>query len=308
MSISPKPICEGTSTQLNAKVGDNFEYQWFLEKKIIANTNAIYKTNQAGSYEVKAFRNACEMTDTTFSLKFQPIPNVLNLGTKKSICPGDFLTLTPQNQVVYQWSSGEIGNKIQIHTLGKYVVKATLAGCDRKDSVEISFYYPPTITLKERLFNCFDINAFYILDAGIGTNYQYLWQPNNDINPKLSVSSAGKYSLKITSKEGCASEKNIEVFDECKPYLYLPQTFTPNQDGHNDQLKITISDYTHFEMRIFNRTGELIFFSNDPQKSWDGNYLNVLCPEGTYSYQVKLEWDSATNPIYQKEGVFLLVR
>ena len=68
--------------------------------------------------------------------------------------------------------------------------------------------------------------------------------------------------------------------------LFVPNAFSPNEDGINDlfmPVGIFIKDYN---MQIYNRWGEKIFESNDIHQGWDGKYKNDYCPAGVYVYQI----------------------
>ena len=68
----------------------------------------------------------------------------------------------------------------------------------------------------------------------------------------------------------------------------VPNIFSPNGDGINDQLVITANcDLEYFDWKIFDRWGNTVFQSNSPNNSWDGNTLGNICLPGVYSYYIK---------------------
>lgn len=71
--------------------------------------------------------------------------------------------------------------------------------------------------------------------------------------------------------------------------LSIPNAFTPNGDGNNDQL--CLQGWTDcvkkFSISVFNRWGEVVFHSNDPAFCWDGVYKGLVLQEGEYLYSVK---------------------
>ncbi|MFM8433478.1 MAG: gliding motility-associated C-terminal domain-containing protein [Bacteroidota bacterium] len=71
--------------------------------------------------------------------------------------------------------------------------------------------------------------------------------------------------------------------------IYIPNAFTPNGDGINDRFGVKGEGILNFSMRIFDRWGEVIFESDDPTRTWDGNYLGRPVQQGTYVYQVTSE-------------------
>jgi gliding motility-associated-like protein len=73
---------------------------------------------------------------------------------------------------------------------------------------------------------------------------------------------------------------------ECEPmpYIYIPNSFTPNGDGLNDIFGPVLNSLVdELELKIFNRYGQLIFEG----VSWDGLYLSQFCPQGSYIYQLR---------------------
>ncbi|MES2800670.1 MAG: gliding motility-associated C-terminal domain-containing protein [Bacteroidota bacterium] len=74
--------------------------------------------------------------------------------------------------------------------------------------------------------------------------------------------------------------------------LVIPNVFTPNNDGANDEFSITSSNLTDYQLIILNRWGNLMFESNDPANSWDGTSDGKACPDGTYFYLLKAKMGS----------------
>jgi len=69
--------------------------------------------------------------------------------------------------------------------------------------------------------------------------------------------------------------------------VLLPNIFTPNGDGKNDFLSIKIGEVTEFSVVILNQANKVIFTSNDPNFSWDGQSLQgELSPAGSYVYYI----------------------
>ena len=91
--------------------------------------------------------------------------------------------------------------------------------------------------------------------------------------------------------------------------LYIPNVFTPGEDGFNDRFRILISGQDQFELWIHNRWGEKVFYSNDPSECWNGLVGNKgeKCPEGTYYYilNYRFEGERKTEKV---NGVVTLIR
>jgi len=76
--------------------------------------------------------------------------------------------------------------------------------------------------------------------------------------------------------------------------VYVPNSFTPDNDGLNDVFRAEGNDLRGFSMRIFNRWGEVIFETTDPEEPWRGdvNGGDHYAPTGVYVWQVQLDQES----------------
>jgi len=87
---------------------------------------------------------------------------------------------------------------------------------------------------------------------------------------------------------------------------YVPNSFTPNNDGYNDIFKARGSMISSFEITIFNRWGEQVYRSFDMDNGWDGTYGRNFSPDGIYFYTVKYR-DVKFKP-FLIEGTVTLIR
>ena len=124
-----------------------------------------------------------------------------------------------------------------------------------------------------------------------GTNLRYKWTPaagldRDDIkNPTASPSSDTRYSVTISSDEGCVLVDDI--FVKVLELPFIPNTFTPNGDGINDFWKIDYLDsYPAVNVNVYNRFGRKVFESIGYLKPWDGRLNGDMLPVGTYYYVI----------------------
>ncbi|MBO6517271.1 MAG: gliding motility-associated C-terminal domain-containing protein [Bacteroidia bacterium] len=91
------------------------------------------------------------------------------------------------------------------------------------------------------------------------------------------------------------------------PNVYVPTAFSPkNNDGLNDQfhpVSVAVKDY---QMKIFNRWGEIIFETDQQEEGWDGTYQQVDSPSGIYMYLIT--FSDFNDEVYQKAGTIQLMR
>jgi gliding motility-associated-like protein len=119
---------------------------------------------------------------------------------------------------------------------------------------------------------------------------------------------AGIYTIWLitTSADGCIDSTFRELSVEDVLTVYVPNSFTPNEDGINDDFGPVGHGFPGYEMSIFNRWGQEVFsFSGDDGK-WDGNDRSgKVLPSGVYVYQIRVFNSTSGKPI---RGTVTLVR
>ncbi|WP_141655460.1 T9SS type B sorting domain-containing protein [Roseivirga seohaensis] len=124
----------------------------------------------------------------------------------------------------------------------------------------------------------------YIEAKGGTPDYQFYWsnKPNID-SQEGSDFSQGAYSLTIRDASGCETVMDFDV-EERFPKIFIPNAFSPNNDGVNDEFKPVTDCELQYSMQIFNKWGEIIFSTEDITKGWDGRYKGTKVQDGQYSY------------------------
>ena len=89
--------------------------------------------------------------------------------------------------------------------------------------------------------------------------------------------------------------------------ITIPNVFTPNADGKNDLFEIDYSGVTDFNLTIYNRWGQIVFETQNPNVYWDGQTpAGLNAPEGTYYYILKGSFESGS--LINTEGYVTLLR
>jgi gliding motility-associated-like protein len=115
------------------------------------------------------------------------------------------------------------------------------------------------------------------------------------VNPVHDFDEIGEYlvTMYATNEFGCIDSANFTVVVIDELIVYVPNTFTPNQDGKNEEFVPVINsivDPSSYTFQIFNRWGRLIFESNNLEVGWDGTFSEKLgfeCQDGTYTWKLK---------------------
>ncbi len=130
----------------------------------------------------------------------------------------------------------------------------------------------------------------------------------------LLLTTPGSYtfSAEAFSAAGCRyiSVSLLEVEDCTRPEdcsVQFPTAFTPNQDGRNDTFRL-LSNCTlrNFQLRIFNRWGQLVFESNDPVAAWNGMFNNQPAPADAYAWIARYRLPNSDLLIAKKGEVMIL--
>lgn len=122
--------------------------------------------------------------------------------------------------------------------------------------------------------------------------------------------------INLRGAGGCGNDLALDDIQlkqcgACLPApIYVPEAFSPNNDGLNDELAVFLGEADSFTMTVYNRWGNPVFSSDTLNRMWDGTYVGAPCPTGDYSYVVTYRLADATNVTreYVKTGRVLLLR
>ncbi|MFB0907672.1 MAG: gliding motility-associated C-terminal domain-containing protein, partial [Spirosomataceae bacterium] len=113
-----------------------------------------------------------------------------------------------------------------------------------------------------------------------GDTFEYNWltglgtriSGTDTATDSLEIMANGNYRLEIENNFSCDAAKDFKIIDKCEPRIYAPTAFTPNKDNINDDFVVRTAHITDYKLSIFDRWGELIYESDDPDaKRWNGS-------------------------------------
>lgn len=194
----------------------------------------------------------------------------------------------------YLWNTGSTDSIIYVETPGKYKLQIIFL-CDTLiDSVTVNIYPGLDPELGEDL-----LIPCYYYDGKIGyecSGCSYFWN-TGDTTAFINIPKPGEYKIYVTDINGCVRKDSIIVGAySCECEVYFPSAFTPNSDSNNDFFfPIFDCEISVYELRIFNRWGQLIFSSDSPEVRWDGHYKGRLAENGNYIYQFRFIADQGAN-------------
>jgi gliding motility-associated-like protein len=253
----------------------------------VSNTG-VFKASAIGIYAVKydVTQNGCTGTSTK-EITVLDAP-IISLGPDKSLCRGatDFIGVTPVIGINYRWNTGENSPTIFPERSGKYILTATKDLCRSSDTISINLLPIPSVSLRGEIPLCIPANLPVKIDAGGGVGLTYLWNPTGQTTKQISVSSIGIYTVFVTNSVGCSTTAKTLVIDRCDPSILVPTIFTPNGDSNNDNFQVFPFYIKDFDLKIFNRWGELIFTSKNAEDRWDGKYKGTLVKPDSFAWVI----------------------
>jgi len=112
------------------------------------------------------------------------------------------------------------------------------------------------------------------------------------VNQVVEATTSGNYFVEITSPQGCSELYSIGIENTCPGVLFVPNSFTPDQDGINDYWYVSGDRIYQFEVRLYDRWGEVFFESNDANFKWVGQRRDgsFYVEPGVYPYLIKVKF------------------
>lgn len=310
-------VCHGDTILLNASGG--VSYSWSpatgLSSSTINNPSAIITGNITYSVTVTDV-NHCTNTD---SIYFEVVPPLIStIGHDTIICVGSVAQLTAGGGTSYSWSPAEALSDANSATPVATPSQTTLYTVIVSDDLCYEDTLQVLVSLSTPFINAGNDASVvsgspYQLNA-TGSNGSFSWSPStylscaNCPDPVATPQTSITYTVTVTDSIGCVASDEITLTVGCDAEeIFIPNAFTPDNNGHNDVLFVRstgLIDINYF--RIFDRWGKIIFESGDINNGWDGTYNNQLMPPGVYLYTMKAT--CGNNEVIEKQGNITLIK
>jgi gliding motility-associated-like protein len=315
-----------TVTIINNSNPGPWSYQWdFGDGQ--TSTDPLISAHMYSTYGVYTIRltvtnNVCIETQTQ-QVEILAIPPMVNFSyDPASGCAPLTVNFTNLSQFAdpstYQWSFGDQSTSTMInptHTYyqpGKYSVSLSASNTtgqtitETKQAIIEVFPRPDAqFEIKPRLIyipggilytdnRSFNATRF-IWDFGDGST-------TNEFEPEHKYKEEGFYTVKLIAfnQYECADttiqENSVKV--EKGGQVLIPNAFSPGQgnaggnDGKNDVFLPLTRGVAEFELLIFDRWGNLLFESRDPEFGWDGTYKGKPCQQDVYIYKLAASYET----------------
>jgi gliding motility-associated-like protein len=264
-------------------------------------TSSVHHLTKNGTYWLQVSQNGCTKRDT-LQLSYNPLP-VVNLGKDTTLCEGIIMKLDVHSSgATYLWQDNSMNPDYTVSKDGVYFATVTINNCSTGDTIAINYTKKPFFTFNEKPFIC---NGQKVkLSPVINSANKYVWQ-DNSTEPSLLIDRAGTFTLTVSNECGSFSNSITVVQGDCQ--LYMPNAFTPNNDGLNDLFRVKYPQFIKlFHMTIFNRFGEKVFETNNPSDGWDGKLKSVDQQVGVYVWIINLTDNDRKASFFK--GIVSLIR
>jgi gliding motility-associated-like protein len=227
---------------------------------------------------------------------------IVDIGNDTLLCDGE--TLNIATAVPCTWNGGPQTTSVQINQAGQYVAAYSDGVCIVSDQINVQFSSGPSLPWSGTYTYCQGEEALF--DAQESGADSLVWW-NNDTTWTQTIDSTGEYWISLFNECGSFTVNFSIVMNDCSDYAYFPNSFTPNQDGINDAWLPVVNNIQSYHIEIFDRWGNVVFESKDPNEAWVGGWKggDYFVGNGIYPYRATIDFLSGNIEILQGQITIL---
>jgi gliding motility-associated-like protein len=330
-------ICTGQAVNFNASIsngGSTPAFQWKLNGVNIAGANSnSYSSSTLNNGDVVSCTltssslcaNPSVVTSSPIAIIVQPqvTPTILISTQNNPLCSGGTALFSAVitnggSSPIYQWKVNgvTVGSNSDTYSTSTLIDNSQIT-CVLTSNATCA---TPT-TIVSNIIVMDIINSNIPVNLGKDTilcegdtlrlrvdgNYFVTWNTGNTTN-SIAVTTPGLYGV-LLETSGCAfgSDEIYVGFKDCSCHVEFPTAFSPNNDRVNDYfMQVSncpgLSDYS---LQIFNRWGQLVFETNNPNVGWDGVFNAIFQPVDNYIFRFSANIEGRPE---SGSGMFVLIR
>jgi gliding motility-associated-like protein len=221
----------------------------------------------------------------------------------------------------YTWQWNDPANQVSNPAFqlceGTYIAEVKDAhGCTIHDTITVidsSIYINFDAWQEDTIY---EGQTIQIHSSALNGNYVYLWTPSTGLDdptatsPNATPKVTTTYFVDVVDQWGCTWRDSVTIWvldvicDE--PYIYVPNAFTPNGDGHNDVLYVESNVAYDVDFKIYDRWGELVFETNNLSNGWDGTFNGKDVDPGVFVYHLVIT--CYNKEVFRKKGNITVIR
>lgn len=326
-AVNPQVVCIGKTNELNALEDVSTcpgaevdlvapitgEFYFWSPPEGLTNTNApltVASPDTTTTYTLQITDDCNRIFSDDVTVFVQGDKVELNFGDgDTTLCEGEILVLDATSpNFEYLWSNGSTQPIIEVTQPGFYSVTLVNADCVASDSIQVEFTSEPTVDLGPDTLLC--EGSLILLDASFPGS-EYRWQ-DGSTNAEFEVTQAGTFEVEVITPCGRVTDAISVEMEDCDN-VFIPNVFSPNNDGINDVFFIQSDDKVVQvkTFRIFNRWGALVFEAlnfptNDSAFGWNGKFHNKEVDAAVFIYMAEIEFINGMTKI--KSGDVMVLK
>lgn len=320
-------ICEGTSTILTVNSSlPNCLFEWSTGQTTQSITVNPASTQQY-NVSVKLPPAMCERTDSA-TVVVESAPNVV-CTADVSICEGDQAEIGVNGDATrYIWESVPQDMSVNGGSQANYTVKPSATtmyvahaynqiNCHSTDTVYVNVQRTPSAAIR---FNPSVIDAldptviFTDVSSGNSTREWELSDGTTSTEAEFVhvfpvTDTTLRYDIKLTaySPLGCSDTTSAFIRVQREHHLWAPTgLYLHDNNPDNARFRLWIDNIIEYNLRIFNRYGEMVFQTNDIEDAWDCTYKGEPVMQGVYTWSVEYRHNDAPNRLEREQGTFMI--
>lgn len=194
-----------------------------------------------------------------------------------TICDGETIEIIASNPGM--WNTGFFGQSLSTSAPGLYSITVQSGQCTATSETIVFERFSPTVELPD--FVSFCEGESVILEPEIFFADNYLWSDSTIINNNR-INTGGWHILEVSNDCGVARDSTLAILEFCESGLFIPNAFTPDGNGINDGWVVKGSRVSNVKIFIYNRLGDLIWFSEELEDPWIPDEKDVGIDAYTY--------------------------
>ncbi len=307
--IKNDTVCYGDTALISVQDSMNNSYLWAINSSTNNYINTIPTSDNYYSFTTTDTMG-CSIIDSAF-VKVNPLPQALT-SSDTIICNGGNAILRAYGNYNFLWSNGvsQPINIVSPNTDSVFEVVISDSNlCKTYSQINVAVVSIPIAEI-ESPSDSICIGNTTSLSAKGGDEYQ--WN-NGSIFQDIYVTPMKTFTYIVTvtntnANTRCSDIASFKLNVKRCNFFYFPNAFTPNGDGLNDKFGV-VGEYgaiDYFKLYVYNRWGNIVFYTDNPFKNWDGIYKGQNAPDGVYTYIAIIKEKNFDQ--YEIKGTIHLIR
>lgn len=286
IALSDTAVCVSETVTLDAGNAGS-SYLWSPTGET---SQSIQVQASNGTYSVTVVTPSFCSNSAQATLQFIPFP-VVELGPDTALCHLESLVLDGGCDTCSTlWSTGADTRMITLYATEAVHVAVNNGYCTTTDNINVTFNPLPNELTAHEISACFDYPPNQMVLDGENPGNTYFWHPGGQTSRTIVVDRYGLYTVDLTTPEHCSISQSILVNEYCMSVVHLPNSFTPEGDGHNDVFMPVGTNLAELELLIFDRWGSVIRHGLGADAKWDGQVNGEPCPMGVYPWKLRYRY------------------